>query len=149
VAIKCSGSDVGHVYLFDEDGQAELTDDVVERGAADIPSHLHHWYASMKRYYELRRAGRLPPKPADEIIHAPSGLKTFLFRLANSFDEFLEALQRPEERLGGRPAPPTPSRTRVPRPLNRLYRLLREAGDRPYVIDFDRRRRILWLGLPG
>jgi hypothetical protein len=145
VAIKCSGSDVGHVYLFDDDGRVEWTDDVGERSAANTPSHLQHLYASMKRYYALRRAGRLPPKPAAEIIQAPSGLKVFLFRLASSFEEFLDALQRPEERLGRRPTPPIHGRTRGPRPLNRLYRLLREAGDRPFAIDFDRRRRVIWL----
>jgi hypothetical protein len=145
VAIKCSGSDVGQVYLFDEIGLAEVPDDEVERSAASIPAHLQHLYASKKRYYARRRAGRLPPKPADEIIHAPSGLKVFLFRLASSFEEFLTALQRPEERLGGPPTPPTRGRTRRARPLNRLYRLLHEAAGRRFAIEFDRRRRVVWV----
>jgi hypothetical protein len=92
VAIKCSGSDVGHVYLFDDAGQAELKKIPVR--PAEVPTHLQHRYTTMERYFKLRRAGRLPPKPDNEIIVAPSGLQTVLFRLATSFDEFLDALQR-------------------------------------------------------
>src|SRR5262249_7909074 len=102
-------------------------------------------YASMKRYFELRRAGRLPAKPDEQIIVAPSGLKVVLFRLASSFEEFLAALQSPEGRLGRRPNPPARSRAGGPRPLNRLSRLLGDAWVHPYTIDFDRRRRVIWF----
>jgi hypothetical protein len=88
---------------------------------------------------------RLPAKPDDEIIVAPSGLTVVLFRLATSFEESLTALDRPEERLGRRPNPPPRNRAGGPRPLNRLYRLLGDAGDHPYTIDFDRRRRVIWF----
>jgi hypothetical protein len=141
VAIKCSGSDVGHVYLFDDAGQAELKKMPVR--PAEVPTHLRHRYATMERYFKLRRAGRLPPKPGDEIIVAPSGLQTVLFRLATSFDEFLAALQRYGVPGGGWPNPATHGRVRGPRPLNRLYRLLPGAGDRPYAVDFGRQRRVI------
>jgi hypothetical protein len=141
VAIKCSGSDVGHVYLFDEAGQAELKKMPVR--PVEVPTHLRHRYTTMERYFKLRRAERLPPKPDNEIIVAPSGLQTVLFRLATTFDEFLAALQRYGELGGGCPSPATLGRVRGPRPLNRLYRLLPEAGDRPYAVDFGRQRCVI------
>jgi hypothetical protein len=141
VAIKCSGSDVGYVYLFDDAGQVELEDIPVQ--LADVPTHLQHRYTTMERYFELRRAGPLPAKPEDQVIVAPSGLKVVLFRLATSFDEFLDALQRPGVLGGGWPSPATHGRVRGLRPLNRLYRLLPEAGDRPYAVDFGRQRRVV------
>jgi hypothetical protein len=140
VAIKCGGSDAGHVYLFDEEGRAE--GDNPEQLPV-VPAHLR--CPSMERYLELRRARRLPAKPDDQVIVAPSGLKVALFRLATSFEEFVAALQRPEERLGRRPNPPPRSRAGAARPLNRLYCLLGDGGDHPYTIDFDRRRRVIWF----
>jgi hypothetical protein len=141
VAIKCSGPDAGHVYLFDDDGRDDLPDEKLV--PQDVPPGIDHRGDSMKRYVELRRAGRLPAKPQDQVILAPSGLKCLLFRLASSFEEFLDGLQTPDEVF--RHARQSRSRKRGYRPLNRLYRLLREAGDRPYAIDFDRRRRVIWL----
>jgi hypothetical protein len=136
VAIKCRGADAGHVYLFDEAGQAEVEELPVR--LANVPTHLQHRYKTMERYFKLRRAGRLPAKPDREIIVTPSGLKVVLFRLATSFDEFIAALQH-----YGEPRPAADGRARDPRPLNRLYRLLPEAGDRPYAVDFGRQRRVI------
>jgi len=142
VALKCSGAGAGHIYLLDDYGTADLPEEKVP--TPNSPTAMKDCFRTLRRYFELQRVGRLPLKPEHEVITTSSGLRTVLFRLARSFEEFIDALQRPEERLIRVPKLPKPKKLRWPRPLNRLYHLLLEAGNRPYAIAFDRRRRVLW-----
>ena len=79
--LKCTGRNIGHVYMHDHEGRFAWTD----RMFFESFPNLH---PDIKRYLEARQQGKLPKKP--------KGYE-HVYRLARSFTEFIECLERPEE----------------------------------------------------
>lgn len=79
--LKCSGRDVGHVYMHDHEGRSAWPDKMFSEWFPNL-------HPSIKEYLDLRRRGELPKKP--------KGFE-HVYRLAKSFGEFVEHLEKSEE----------------------------------------------------
>lgn len=75
--LKCTGSDAGHVYLFDNQGRFAWPDEMFFQ----MFPNLH---PEIRKYLELRQKGKLPKK-AKGYEH--------VYRLATSFSEFFNRLE--------------------------------------------------------
>jgi len=77
VVVKCGGSDDGHVYFFGRGQRALWSDD-----------EFYHMFPGLSplivEYLERRRAGQLPPKPAEyeNLYLLGRGFNEFIARLA-------------------------------------------------------------------
>ncbi len=75
--LKCTGSDAGHVYLFDNQGRFAWPDEMFFQ----MFPNLH---PEIRKYLELRQKGKLPRKA--------KGYED-VYRLATSFSEFFNRLE--------------------------------------------------------
>jgi hypothetical protein len=79
--LKCSGRDSGNVYMHDHEGRSAWPDKMF----SEMFPNLH---STIKEYLDLRKRGKLPNK-AKGYEH--------VFRLAKSFSEFVDGLEKAEE----------------------------------------------------
>jgi hypothetical protein len=79
--LKCTGKDAGHVYMHDGDGRSAWSD-----------AMFYEWFPNLspdiEQYLKLRKQGILPKKP--------KGYE-HLYRLAESFGELIDRLERTDE----------------------------------------------------
>jgi hypothetical protein len=79
--LKCFGHDRGHVYMDDTEGRSAWPDEMFYERFANLSP-------TIKEYLSMRKRGELPEKP---------GGYEHVYRLATSFEEFVERLQWVEE----------------------------------------------------
>jgi SMI1/KNR4 family protein SUKH-1 len=79
--LKCSGRDCGHVYMHDPEGRFAWPDEMFYERFANLGP-------TIKDYLGIRKRGELPKKPRGY---------EHVYRLATSFGEFVERLEKAEE----------------------------------------------------
>ncbi len=79
--LKCSGKDNGSVFMHDHEGRAAWPDKMFYEMFDKLDP-------TIKDYIELRRRGQLPKKPKGY---------DHVYRLANTFSEFVDGLKKVEE----------------------------------------------------
>jgi hypothetical protein len=79
--LKCSGPDRGHVYLHDKEGRSAWPDEMFRQSFPNLSPKIEHYLA-------LRKEGKMPKKPKGY---------DHVYRLARSFTEFVECLEKCEE----------------------------------------------------
>jgi hypothetical protein len=79
--LKCSGRDNGNIYMHDHECRSAWPDKMF----SEMFGNLH---PTIKEYLDLRRQGKLAEKPKGY---------DHVYRLAKSFSEFFEGLEKAEE----------------------------------------------------
>jgi hypothetical protein len=79
--LKCSGRDLGHVYMHDAEGRFAWPDETFYERFENLDPVI-------KDYLAMRKRGELPKKPKG-YAH--------VYRLGKSFEEFIEHLEKSEE----------------------------------------------------